>query len=486
MEGLQASFLCALVFLLVLLKIFLSSNAKNSKPKLPPSPPKLPIIGNLLQLGKEPHITLAHLADKLGPIFFLQLGEIPTVVVSSPFLAREVLKIQDLVFCNRPQLLACKELCYNSTDVGFSPYGANWRYAKKILTSEVLSVKRVQSYEFVRKEQLSRLVERISTCYPQRVNLTKMIGHYANDVICSIALGRNFTDEGEYDRHGFHEMLLEMEELLQVYSISEYFPSKQFMHVLTGYKSRLQKLFRRLDNFLNEIIEEHLDPQKERKQKDDLLDVLLSIQKDQNGEMPFTMSNVKANIADMFVAGTNTSYFTINKAMMELFMNPKMMKQAEEEVRRLAGGRKFVSESDLPQLHYLKAIVKETLRLHPPSPFLIPRESMEATVLNGYDIPTKTAIWVNVWAIGRDPKTWKDPDLFNPDRFIGNNIDFKGLDFEFLPFGSGRRICPGISFASVEVELALAQLLHAFDWEIPSGIKSEDLVVAAKPRFDFA
>ncbi|GAB4837213.1 hypothetical protein Ancab_002117 [Ancistrocladus abbreviatus] len=225
-----------------------------------------------------------------------KVGSVGDSVVSSPFLAREVLKVQDLVFCNRPQLLAFKELLYNSTDVAYSPHGAYWRYAKKILTSEVLSAKRIQSYEFVRKEQLSRLVQRISTCYSQRLNLTKMIGRYANDVVCSIALGRNFSDEGEYDRHGFHEMLLEMEELLEGFSISEYFPSMQFVHVLTGYKSRLQKLFRCLDNFLNEIIEEHLDPQRERKRKKDLLDVLLSIEKDQNGEIPFTMSNVKANI----------------------------------------------------------------------------------------------------------------------------------------------------------------------------------------------
>ncbi|GAB4837562.1 hypothetical protein Ancab_002413 [Ancistrocladus abbreviatus] len=232
MEGL----LCALVFLFVLLKVIVPSMARKTKPKLPPSPPKLPIIGNLLQLGKDPHISLTHFSEKLGPIFLLQLGQIPIVIISSPMLAREVLKTQDLNFCNRPQFFMFKELLYDSTNTRVSTYGSYWRYVKKILTIEVLSTKRVRSYEFVRKEQLSRLVQRIATCYPQRVNLTKMLSRYANDIVCGITLGRNFSDEGEYDWHGFHEMLLE---LIEGFNISEFFPSMPFMHTLIGYKSRL-------------------------------------------------------------------------------------------------------------------------------------------------------------------------------------------------------------------------------------------------------
>ncbi|GAB4837177.1 hypothetical protein Ancab_002088 [Ancistrocladus abbreviatus] len=297
MEVLQASFLFALVFPFVLLKIILSA-AKATKPNLnlPPSPPKLPFIGNLHQLGKDPIASIAHFADKLGPIYSLQLGEIRLVVVSSPALAREVLKTQDLTFCSRQQLLAFTEFSYNGTSVSFSPYGSYWRYTKKILTTEVLSAKRVRECEFVRKEQLCRFVQRIATCYPKTTNLTKMLTRYVNDVICSIVLGRNFSDDGEYDRHGFHEMLRETDKVaLDGFGISEYFPSMQFMHTLTGYKPRLQKLAWRFDNFFNEIIEEHLDPQKIEKRETDLLDVLLNIQKDQTGELALTMNNVKSH-----------------------------------------------------------------------------------------------------------------------------------------------------------------------------------------------
>ncbi|GAB4837192.1 hypothetical protein Ancab_002101 [Ancistrocladus abbreviatus] len=326
MEGLQASFLFALVFPFVLLKIILSA-AKKTKPNLnlPPSPPKLPLIGNVHQLGKDPLASIAHFAEKLGPICSLQLGEILLVVVSSPALAREVLKTQDLAFCSRQQFLAFRELSYNGTSVSFSPYGSYWRYTKKILTTEVLSVKRVREYEFARKEQLCRLVQRIATLYPKTTNLTKMLTRYANDVICSTILGRNFSDDGEYDRHGFHEMLRELDQVaLDGFGISEYFPSMQLLHILTGYKSKLHKLFRRFDNFFNEIIEEHLDPQKKEKRETDLLDVLLNIQKDQTGELALTMNNVKAIVTDMFISGTSSASVVLNNTMMELFLNPKL------------------------------------------------------------------------------------------------------------------------------------------------------------------
>ncbi|GAB4837175.1 hypothetical protein Ancab_002086 [Ancistrocladus abbreviatus] len=329
MEGLRASVLFALVFPFVLLKIILSA-AKATKPnlKLPPSPPKLPFFGNLHQLGKDPFASIAHFAEKLGPIYSLQLGEIRLVVVSSPALAREVLKTQDLTFCSRQQLLAFREFSYNGTSVSFSPYGSYWRYTKKILTTEVLSAKRVREYEFVRKEQLCRLVQRITTCYPKTTNLTKLLTRYTNDVICSTVLGRNFSDDGEYDRHGFHEMLREIDQVaLDGFGISEYFPSMQFIHTLTGYKSRLQKLSRRFDNFFNEIIEEHLDPQKIEKREKDLLDVLLNIQKDKTGELALTMNNVKAIIMDMFIAGTSSASFVINSAMIELFLNPEVVRE---------------------------------------------------------------------------------------------------------------------------------------------------------------
>lgn len=179
----------------------------------------------------------------------------------------------------------------------------------------------------------------------------------------------------------------------------------------------------------------------------------------------------------MFAAGTDTTFITLDWAMTELLMNPLAMEKAQNEVRGVLGDRRVVLESDLHHLKYMKAIIKEVFRFHPAVPVLVPRESMEDVTIDGYKIPAKTRIYVNAWAIGRDKESWEDPETFKPERFLGTdkNIDFKGNDFELIPFGAGRRGCPAITFSIAVIELALAQLLHSFDWELPPGISAKDL-----------
>uniref|UniRef100_A0A803KQB4 Cytochrome P450 71A1 n=1 Tax=Chenopodium quinoa TaxID=63459 RepID=A0A803KQB4_CHEQI len=413
-----------------------------------------------------PPLTLRKLAQDLGPVFFLQLGEVPTVVVSSAAMAKEVMKTHDLAFCSRPQLYSAKWLFYNCTNSVFSPYGAYWRHVRKICILELLSTKMVQSYDFVRKEEVCRFVNRIADSCNQEISLTKVLGLYANDVLCRVVLGRNFSEGGEYDLHGFQSMLDDYQELLGGLSIGDFFPSKEFVHTLTGHKSRLKKTFKRFDSFFNKVIQEHLSPQRKTEGAKDLRDVLLDIKKDGSSEMPLTMDNIKAILLDMFAAGTDTSFIILDWGMTEMIMNSEVMKKAQTEVRSVLKERKTVLESDLPQLHYLKAVIKEIFRLHPPVPVLVPRESIKDVTIEGYDIPAKTWVFIN--------------------------------DFELLPFGAGRRGCPGIIFGTVTIELALAQLLHSFDWDLPPGVeakdldlseafgismhKTSDLIVVAKPQ----
>ncbi|KAA8540748.1 hypothetical protein F0562_024333 [Nyssa sinensis] len=301
-----------------------------------------------------------------------------------------------------------------------------------------------------------------------------MLGLYANDVLCRVAFGRDFSAGGDYDRHGFQKMLEEYQVLLGGFSIGDFFPSMEFVHTLTGMKARLQNTFRRFDQLFDELIKEHQNPNREKEEHKDLVDVLVEIQ-NRADDLPLTMDNVKAIILDMFAAGTDTTFITLDWGMTELIMNPKVMERAQAEVRRVVGEKRFVSESDLPHLHYMNAVIKEIFRLHPPAPVLVPRESMEDITIDGYDIPAKTRFFVNAWAIGRDPESWENPEIFEPERFMGSTIDFKGQDFELIPFGAGRRSCPAITFGTATVELALAQLLHSFDWELPTGIQRKDL-----------
>ncbi|KAF9606180.1 hypothetical protein IFM89_023635 [Coptis chinensis] len=206
MESIQSNlpfFLVAAIFLLLLLYSLLIKNAneiqghrKSKKLHLPPGPSKLPIIGNLHQLGNSPHLSLSRLSEKFGAIFYLQLGHIPTVIVSSARLAKEVMTTHDLALSSRPQLYSAKHLFYNCTDVAFAPYGAYWRHLRKICILELLSAKRVQSFSFLREKQVARLINRVAASYPGTTNLTKILGLYANDVLCEAAFGRDFSEGG--------------------------------------------------------------------------------------------------------------------------------------------------------------------------------------------------------------------------------------------------------------------------------------------------
>ncbi|KAK1565493.1 hypothetical protein Q3G72_027979 [Acer saccharum] len=171
-----------------------------------------------------------------------------------------------------------------------------------------------------------------------------MLGLYANDVLCRVAFGRDFSGAGEYDQYGFQKMLEEYQELLGGFSVGDFFPSMEFIHSLTGMKSRLQNTFQRFDRFFDEVINEHLNPDREKKRQD-LLDVLLDIQKNGSAEMPLTMDNVKAIILDMFAAGTDTTFITLDWGMTELITNPIVMEKAQAEVRGIVGERRIVLEN---------------------------------------------------------------------------------------------------------------------------------------------
>ncbi|RDX89563.1 Cytochrome P450 71D10, partial [Mucuna pruriens] len=181
------------------------------------------------------------------------------------------------------------------------------------------------------------------------------------------------------------------------------------------------------------------------------------------------------NYFDIFIGGGETSSATVEWGMSEMIRNPRVMKAAQAEVRKVFDSKGYVDESELHQLVYLKSIIKETLRLHPPTPLLIPRVSRERCQINGYEIPAKIRVIVNAWAIGRNPKYWDDAESFKPERFLNSSIDFRGTNFEFIPFGAGRRICPGITFATPNIELPLAQLLYHFDWKLPNKMKNEEV-----------
>ncbi|KAF5469938.1 hypothetical protein F2P56_010493 [Juglans regia] len=457
-----------------------SSKAKGQiHRKLPPGPWKLPLIGNLHQLvfSSLPHHSLRKLALKYGPIMQVQLGEVLAIVVSSPEIAKEVLHAHDTVFINRPTFLALEILSYGYSGIVFTPYGDYWRQMRKISVMELLSAKRVQSFRSIREEEALNLVESISLSGVLPINLSEKILSMTYGVTSRAAIGAKCRQEKE-----FISLVKEILLMSGGFDVPDLFPSLKFLGFLTGMKPTLEKMHRKTDRILEDIIKQKIERStnsssagyNESADHEDLVDVLLKLQEKGGLDFDITRDHIKAMTLDIVSAGSETSATTIEWAMSELVKNPRVMEKAQAEVRRVFEGRGNINETDIQKLDYLRAVVKETLRLHPPGA-LIPRESREKCEISGYEIPSNTKVLINIWAMGRDPKYWIDANYFHPERFYESSIDFKGTNFEYIPFGSGRRICPGISFALASVELVLSHLLYHFNWKLPSGIKPEEL-----------
>ncbi|XP_022944980.1 cytochrome P450 71B34-like [Cucurbita moschata] len=466
-----------LILFFSLLFIILKEKAAANRKKgnFPPTPPKLPIIGNLHQLGKLPHKSLWRLSQRYGPIISLSLCHIETIIISSAETARALLKTNDFKSCNRPQTDVTKKLSYNFLDIGFSPYSDYWREIRKICMLELFSMKKVLSYEPIREKEVGLLIESISqsaSC-EATVDLTQKSIALTTSVIFRIAFGKLFKVDG------FNEIASEVEVLLGSYGASEFFPIPfvgKIIDWFSGRKTRLERVFNEMNVLFQEVIDEHIHSVKPKPKQDDIIDVLLAINKKQveSCNIVITHESIKAILFNIIFAGLSTSSVIIVWAMAELTKNSKLMKKAQEEIRNHVGNQGKVIERDLEELPYLKMIVKETLRLHPPVPLLIPRETISHFKIEGYEFHPKTMVQVNIWAIGRDPTYWKQPEEFLPERFVESSIDYKGQHFEFLPFGGGRRMCPGLNMGVKIVELTLANLLYHFDWKLPNGMK-EDL-----------
>ncbi|XP_078172041.1 cytochrome P450 71A9-like [Carex rostrata] len=464
--------LCLLLLLFPLLFLIVKLQKSRRNPSFP-CPRKLPIIGNLHQLGTHPHHSLHKLSLKHGPLMLLQLGSVPTLVISTADALREVLKTNDINFSSRPSLYAAKRYTYNLLSISFSPYGDYWRQARKVCILEILSTKRVQSFRNIREEEVANSIAGIrkAGCSSNPVNLSEALHALSNNIVTRVMFGDGIV------ARGYGKILEEMQRMLGEFWVADYLPWFGWIDAITGLRRRLEENFKELDEFYDLVIEEHKRSGGAQDHEiRDLVHVLLQLHKDPVYGMTFSsMSHVKGIITDMFAAGTDTSSATLTWTMTELMRNPRVMIKATEEVRKTAGNNRKIEEHDFQDLTYLKLVIKETMRLHPPAPLLIPRQTTETCVIQGHNVPPKTRVIINARAISLDQNTWDSPEEFRPERFIDSNVDFRGQDFSLVPFGVGRRSCPGINFALPVVELALANLLYCFDWELSAGMAKEDL-----------
>ncbi|EOY20997.1 Cytochrome P450 superfamily protein, putative isoform 2 [Theobroma cacao] len=452
---------------------------KNGR-KHPPGPRPLPVIGNLHLLGKLPHLNLHHLAKRYGHIMLLRLGYVPTIVVSSPQAAELFLKTHDVVFASRPKVQACEYLSYGGKGMGFTEYGSYWRTVRKWCTLHLLSGSKVEYFAPLRKAELGSMVETVkkAAAAGETVDISGKVGEVIEDIMYKMIFGR--PSNSEDDNINLKLLIKEISRLAGAFNLSDFVPCLAPLD-LQGLAQKQKRISKILDKFLEKIIDEHeqavgSNPE-EQKPHRNFVHVMVSLLNkpmnphDEEQEYIIDRTNIKAIMLEMIAAGLESSAAAIEWALSELLKHPRVMFSLQQELETVVGRSRMVEESDLPQLTYLDVVVKESLRLHPVGPLLIPHESMEDITIDGYFIPKKSRIIVNAWSMGRDPDVWSNnAEEFFPERFIDSNIDLRGQDFQLIPFGSGRRGCPGMQLGLITIRLVLAQFVHCFDWELPDGM----------------
>ncbi|KAF3442608.1 hypothetical protein FNV43_RR16524 [Rhamnella rubrinervis] len=483
-QGYIILFLVWLVSTILFRAIFAKTKTKL---RLPPSPLALPIIGHLHLLAPLPHQALHKLANRYGPLIHLSLGSNPCVVASSPEVAKEFLKTHEPSFSNRTKGIAVDYLTYGSADFSFAPLGPYWKFMKKLCMSELLGGRTLDQLRPVRRDEIKRFLQLMlkKADASEAVHVGGELTRVTNNVISRMCMSQRCSED-ENDADQVRKLVKDTAELTGRFNLSDYIWFCKNMD-LQGFGKRLKEVRNNFDAMMERIIKEHEDARKERKgggddgEVKDLLHILLDISENESSEIRLTKENIKAFILDLFAAGTDTSAITIEWALAELINNPNIMNKARQEIDSVIGKDRLVEETDIANLPYLQAIVKETLRLHPTGPLIV-RESSENTKICGYDIQEKTQLLVNVWAIGRDPNHWENPLEFKPERFVSeelgsrkSQLDVRGQHFHLLPFGSGRRGCPGTSLALQIVQTTLGAMIQCFEWKVGGG-DDHDLV----------
>lgn len=349
----------------------------------------MPLLGNLHQLGSLPHRSLRELARRHGPVMLLRLGSVPTLVVSSADAAREVMKARDADCCSRPDTPGARRLSYGHKDVAFAPYTDYWRQMRKLFVVELLSARRVRAADHAREAEVDKLIARLSSAGGKPVQLEDHMFALMDGVIGTVAFGNIYGAEQFAHRNHFHDVLDEALSAKAGFSAEDYYPNAagRLVDRLTGAAARRERVFRDLDAFFDTIIDQHLvDPSSSLSSATttpDLIDVFVDLMEESrrqpqvHGSLRFTRDHIKGLLSNVFTAGVDTSSVTMVWAMAELIRRPAMLRKAQEEVRSVVGGdRERVHPDDVPKLRYLKAVVKETLRLHPAAPLLLPRETM--------------------------------------------------------------------------------------------------------------
>nr|P47195.1 RecName: Full=Berbamunine synthase; AltName: Full=(S)-N-methylcoclaurine oxidase [C-O phenol-coupling]; AltName: Full=CYPLXXX; AltName: Full=Cytochrome P450 80 [Berberis stolonifera]AAC48987.1 cytochrome P-450 CYP80 [Berberis stolonifera] len=452
---------------LVALLYFLLFKPKHTN--LPPSPPAWPIVGHLPDLiskNSPPFLDyMSNIAQKYGPLIHLKFGLHSSIFASTKEAAMEVLQTNDKVLSGRQPLPCFRIKPHIDYSILWSDSNSYWKKGRKILHTEIFSQKMLQAQEKNRERVAGNLVNFIMTKVGDVVELRSWLFGCALNVLGHVVFSKDvFEYSDQSDEVGMDKLIHGMLMTGGDFDVASYFPVLARFD-LHGLKRKMDEQFKLLIKIWEgEVLARRANRNPEPK---DMLDVLIA--------NDFNEHQINAMFMETFGPGSDTNSNIIEWALAQLIKNPDKLAKLREELDRVVGRSSTVKESHFSELPYLQACVKETMRLYPPISIMIPHRCMETCQVMGYTIPKGMDVHVNAHAIGRDPKDWKDPLKFQPERFLDSDIEYNGKQFQFIPFGSGRRICPGRPLAVRIIPLVLASLVHAFGWELPDGVPNEKL-----------
>ncbi|KAK7410007.1 hypothetical protein VNO78_00464 [Psophocarpus tetragonolobus] len=507
--------LVAFLLLISYYVYFIRRHKASSGRKPPEAAGGWPLLGHLLLFGgsgQPLYETLGDLADKYGPIFGIRIGVHPAVVVSSWELAKECFTTLDVVVSSRPKFTAAKILTYDYASFAFAPYGDFWRQMHKITVSELLSTRRAELLRGIRESEVQRLLKELQKEWVEKsggsgellVEMKQWFGYMNLNVILRMVAGKRYcvgsVDE-ERVRH-VRRVLREFFHLMGSVVIGDAIPFLGWLD-LGGEVKHMRKTATEMDSIFSEWLEEHRCQRRDSsgtKTEQDFMDVLLSALHNVDLAGYDADTVIKATCSTLVAAATDTTTVTMIWTLSLLLNNRHALKKLQDELDEYVGKERLVNEYDINKLVYLQAVVKETMRLYAAAPLPGPREFIGECTLGGYHIEAGTRFILNIWKMQRDPCIWSNPLEFRPERFLTTHkdIDVKGQHFELLPFGSGRRSCPGLSFALQMTHLALAAFLQTFevttlnnvqvDMSATFGltlIKTTPLDILVKPRLSY-
>ncbi|KAK3405909.1 hypothetical protein EUGRSUZ_K02128 [Eucalyptus grandis] len=499
----------SLLALRIIHKLVKSDNKNATGSRTPELPGAWPLVGHLhLLSGARPAFQkLGAMADALGPVFSLRLGIHRVVVLSSWEAAKECLATSDHALASRPDIAASRYMGYNRALLGLAPYGPYLRLVRKTANLVLFSSQRLKALRPVWNSEVDSLTKELWHRPPgSGVAISEKLEHMTFNMNLRMISGNRYEDE-EFEEVGsdawrFKTAMNKALGLFGAFVLSDAIPWLGWLD-FQGQVRSMKETGRELDYVLEKWLRQHLEKRSNKGFRvddgdADVMDHLLESLPEDDVVFGHERKNIiKATAWILILTGTESTSITITWALSLLLNHPAALKSAQQELDAIVGQDKWVQESDISNLKYLQAIVKETLRLYPAAPLTGIREAMEDCHISGYHVPKGTRVLVNIWKLQRDPRVWAKPDEFRPERFLEEQeeVDLRDQNFVFIPFSSGRRSCPGSTLGLQVVQFTLARILQGFqvtpeegatvDMEEGSGIalpKVKPLRVALEPR----